>query len=227
LICSNLGEVNGMAVTTRTLADAIAQLREKEAVQAARELLEGGASPTEIFEACRQGVEVIGQQYEKGLCFLPELLLAGEILTQISRMVQERYPTETEARPGGPKVILGTVQGDIHDIGKNMVAFLLEANGFQVVDLGVDVPPVAFVEAIRREQARVVGMSCLLTVGHQSMKRTVQALVDAGVREQVRVMIGGAATNEQVRAYVGADAWGQNAADAVRLAREWLGGGES
>ncbi|MDR5708926.1 MAG: cobalamin-dependent protein [Armatimonadota bacterium] len=216
-----------MAVSTQELAEAIAQLREQEAVQAARELLEGGASPTEIFEACRQGVEVIGQQYEKGLCFLPELLLAGEILTQISRMVRERYPTEAEARPAEAKVVLGTVQGDIHDIGKNMVAFLLEANGFQVVDLGVDVPPETFVESVKREQAKVVGMSCLLTVGHQSMKRTVQALADAGVREGVRIMIGGAATNEQVRSYVGADAWGQNAADAIRLAREWLGGGGS
>ncbi|MCS7173225.1 MAG: cobalamin-dependent protein [Armatimonadetes bacterium] len=195
-------------------------------MQAARRLLEGGASPAEIFEACRQGVEVIGQQYEKGLCFLPELLLAGEILTQISRMVQERYPAEAEAHPAGTKVVLGTVQGDIHDIGKNMVAFLLEANGFQVVDLGVDVPPEAFVEGVKRERAKVVGMSCLLTAGHQSMKRTVQALADAGVRE-VRIMIGGAATNEQVCAYVGADAWGRNAADAVRLAREWLGGGDA
>lgn len=214
-----------MEVSVKSLAEAIADLREEEALRLAEALLASGTKPMELLEACRQGVEVVGARFEKGEYFLPELMLAGEMLTQISGMVKERMAQEPqEAQPSRiGKVVLGTVKGDIHDIGKNIVGFLLDANGFEVVDLGVDVPPEKFVEAVRENQPEIVGMSCLLTLAYEPMKETVEALANAGLRDKVKVMIGGAATNDQVRAYTGADAWGKDAVEAVTIARKWVG----
>jgi 5-methyltetrahydrofolate--homocysteine methyltransferase len=212
-------------VSVKSLAEAIADLREEEALRLAEALFASGTKPMELLEACRQGVEVVGARFEKGEYFLRELMLAGEMLTQISGMVKERMAQEPpEAQPSRiGKVVLGTVKGDIHDIGKNIVGFLLDANGFEVVDLGVDVPPEKFVEAVRENQPEIVGMSCLLTLAYEPMKETVEALANAGLRDKVKIMIGGAATNDQVRAYTGADAWGKDAVEAVTIARKWVG----
>lgn len=210
--------------TRGALVEAIVGMREKEAVDLARALLDAGGDPLELLDACREAVEAVGQRFEKGEYFLPELMLAGEILTQISGMVKARVAagaTAREKRLG--RVVIGTVKGDIHDIGKNIVSFLLDANGFEVIDLGVDVPPERFVEAVREFEPQVVGMSCLLTLAYDPMKETVRALEDAGLRDRVKVMIGGAATNDQIRVYTGADAWGKDAAEAVSLARAWVG----
>ena len=124
-----------------------------------------------------------------------------------------------------PTVVLGTVSGDIHDIGKDVVGMMLEMSGFNVVDLGVDVPPGRFVEEASRAKANVVALSCLLTVAFDSMKATVEALAQAGLRDSVSVMIGGAPVNEQLCSYVAADGWGADAVAAVRLARSWVGDG--
>jgi len=214
-----------METNTKSLAEAIAELREEEALKIARTLLDFGTKPIDLLDACRQGVEVVGHRFEKGEYFLPELMLAGEVLTQISGMVKEKMSQAPEeggvSRLG--KVVLGTVKGDIHDIGKNIVSFLLDVNGFEVIDIGVDAPAEKFVEAVRQHQAQVVGMSCLLTLAYEPMKETVEALAAAGLRDKVRIMIGGAATNDQVRAYTGADAWGKDAVEAVNLARKWVG----
>ncbi|MDI6824559.1 MAG: cobalamin-dependent protein [Bacillota bacterium] len=210
--------------TRGALVEAIVGMREKEAVEAARALLDAGGDPLELLDACREAVEVVGQRFERGEYFLPELMLAGEILTQISGMVKARVADgapSRERRLG--RVVIGTVKGDIHDIGKNIVSFLLDANGFEVIDLGVDVPPKRFVEAVREFEPQVVGMSCLLTLAYDPMKETVRALQDAGLKDRVKVMIGGAATNDQIRVYTGADAWGKDAAEAVSIARAWVG----
>ncbi|MGB9920200.1 MAG: cobalamin B12-binding domain-containing protein [Moorellales bacterium] len=214
-----------MEANTKSLAEAIAELREEEALKLAQSLLSAGAKPMDLLEACRQGVEVVGQRFEKGEYFLPELMLAGEMLTQISGLVKEKMsqsPEEVAASRLG-KVVLGTVKGDIHDIGKNIVAFLLDVNGFEVIDIGVDAPAEKFVEAVKEHQPQVVGMSCLLTLAYEPMKETVEALAAAGLRDKVKIMIGGAATNDQVRVYTGADAWGKDAVEAVNLARKWVG----
>jgi 5-methyltetrahydrofolate--homocysteine methyltransferase len=118
--------------------------------------------------------------------------------------------------------VLGSVKGDIHDIGKDIVKFLLDVNGFEVHDLGVDVPPERFVEAIREVQPGVVGMSALLTTVFESMKNTVAAIQEAGLRDNVKIMIGGGTVSEEVRAYSGADAYGKDAVAAVNLAKEWI-----
>jgi len=209
--------------TVETLVEAIVGMREKEALENAQALLDAGVDPLQLIEASRRAVEEIGERFEKGEYFLPELMLAGEMVKRISEMVKDRITSESPEKRLG-KVVIGTVKGDIHDIGKNIVSFLLDANGFEVVDLGVDVPAERFVEAVRELEPQVVGMSCLLTLAYEPMKETVRALEEAGLRERVKIMIGGAATDDRIRAYTGADAWGKDAAAAVSLARGWVGG---
>jgi len=204
------------------LVNAIADMREEEAIQLVRNMLEHGVRPMEILDAARQAMDTIGQRYEQGIYFLPELIMAGEIMNQIAEILKPKLAESLEIkRPG--KVLMGTVKGDIHDIGKNIVSFMLDANGFEVLDLGVDVPPQKFVEAVRDFQPQVVGLSGFLTLAFESMKETIQALEAAGLRDKVKVMIGGGSVDEHVRAYTGADAYGKDAVAGVSLAKQWVG----
>lgn len=205
---------------TEELLHALVEMQEGEALRKARELLDGGRDPLVILEACSRAMETVGARFEKGEYFLPHLMMAGEMLKQISDMIKPLI--REEKREGEQdRVLMGTVKGDIHDIGKNIVVFLLEANGFEVRDIGIDQPPEKFVETIREFHPRVVGMSGLLTLAFDSMKKTVQAIEEAGLREKVRIMIGGGQVTERVREYTGADAWGPDAVAGVRLARQW------
>ena len=209
---------------TEKLVEAIVGMREEEAIGLAREALEAGTEPMEVMESCRRAVEEVGKRYEEGEYFLPELMLTGQMLTQISELAKDRLSTEGVQQKRLGRVLIGTVKGDIHDIGKNVVAFMLDSNGFEVKDLGVDVPPERFVEAAREFKPQVVGMSALLTLAFDPMKETVQAFEEAGLRDQVKIMIGGAPVNEQIREFTGADAWGKDAVEAVSLAKKWVGG---
>ncbi|MGB4029403.1 MAG: cobalamin-dependent protein [bacterium] len=209
---------------TEKLVEAIVGMREEEAIGLAREALEAGTDPIEVMESCRRAVEAVGKREEEGEYFLPELMLTGQMLTQISELAKDRLSTEGVQQKRLGRVLIGTVKGDIHDIGKNVVAFMLDSNGFEVKDLGVDVPPERFVEAVREFQPQVVGMSALLTLAFDPMKETVQAFEEAGLRDQVKIMIGGAPVNEQIREFTGADAWGKDAVEAVSLAKKWVGG---
>ncbi len=210
----------------KNLVDAIVNMREEDALNLTQELLDQGADPLEILENCRKAVEIVGEKYENGQYFMPELILTGEMLNQISKMAKSKIKDtveEDESKYIG-KVLLGTVKGDIHDIGKNIVAFMLDTNGFKVYDLGVDVPASKFVEAIKEYKPQIVGMSALLTLAFDKMKETVKAIEDAGLREQVKIMIGGAPINDQIKEYAGADGWGEDAVAAVSLAKKWMGG---
>jgi 5-methyltetrahydrofolate--homocysteine methyltransferase len=198
-------------------------MREKEALQKAKELLDTGADPMDVLESCSKAMEVVGKRFEKGEYFLPHLMMAGEMVKQISDMIKPLI-TEEKAASGKGRVLMGTVKGDIHDIGKNIVTFLLEANGFEVRDIGIDQPPENFVAVIQEFRPRVVGMSGLLTLAFDSMKETVQAIKAAGLREKVRIMVGGGQVSEEVKDYVGADAYGPDAIAGVRLAKHWIGG---
>lgn len=201
------------------LIDAITELNEEDAVAIADRLLDAGVSPSEVLDDCRAAMDIIGKQFEAGESFIPELIFAGDILAQIARRVKPRMQAagETQARIG--KVVIGTVQGDIHDIAKDIVAFMLDINGFEVMDLGVDVAPERFVEAARENDARIVGLSGFLTLAYEPMKVTVAQLraLDPGIH----VMIGGGQMDEQVREYTGADAYGKDAMAAIALARGW------
>ena len=182
---------------TRELIDAITEMREEDAVEIANRLINSGTAPIEILDACREAMSIIGRQFEEGESFIPELILAGEILGQISAIVKPHIQQATQSQKLG-KIILGTVQGDIHDIAKDIVGFMLDINGFEVTDLGVDVAPDKFVEAVRQTGAKIVALSGFLTLAFDPMKNTIKALKDAGLTD-VKVMIGGGQIDEQIR----------------------------
>ena len=207
------------------LLEAITEIREDEALEIVDALLEGGTDPATVIETCREAMAVIGRRFESGEAFIPELIMAGEIMSRISAKVKPHLRAGGPAAGGRGRVVLGTVKGDIHDIGKDIVGSLLEAAGFEVVDLGVDVPAESVVAAVRDNGECIVALSCLLTTGFDSMKATIEALDRAGLRDQVRVMVGGAPVTAQVCDYARADAWGADAATALRLADEWSAGG--
>jgi methanogenic corrinoid protein MtbC1 len=207
---------------SKKLINAIADMKEEEALKLVREMVEGGSDPMEILEAGRKAMDIVGQRYEKGTYFLPELMLAGEMLTQITDIVKPELAKMPEVKRLG-KVVIGTVDGDIHDIGKNIVSFMLDVNGFDVLDLGVDVPAQKFVEAIRDFQPQVVGLSGFLTLAFDVMKETVEAIESAGLRDGVKIMIGGGQVNEKIQEYAGADAYGTDAMAGVSLAKKWVG----
>ena len=206
------------------LVDAIANMKEEEALQLARQMLDAGVDPNEVLDAGREAMSVVGTRYDQKEYFLPELIVAGEMLKAIGELVKPKLRgAAAEAAPIG-KVVLGTVEGDIHDIGKDIVGFMLDVNNFQVIDLGVDVPAQKFVDALRESQAEVLGMSGFLTLAIDQMRLTVEAIKEAGLRDKVKIMIGGAPMDDEAARYIGADAFGADAAAAVKLAKQWMGG---
>ena len=205
------------------LINAIADMDEEGALALTKELLDGGAQPTSILDDCRAAMEIVGKRFEEGQYFIPELILAGEMLKGISAEVKPYMTSgQAEAKKLG-KVVIGTVKGDIHDIGKDIVVFMLDVNGFDVTDLGIDVPVQTFVEKIAEVKPQVVALSGFLTLAFDSMKETVAAIEAAGLRDQVKIMVGGGTVDQQVCAYAGADAFGADAMAAVSLAKGWIG----
>jgi 5-methyltetrahydrofolate--homocysteine methyltransferase len=209
---------------SQALIDAIAEMEDEKAVSLATQMIEAGTSPLDILDACKAGMSIVGERFEKGEYFVPELILAGEMLKQISEIVKPHLSAQGDAPKLG-KVLLGTVSGDIHDIGKDIVHFMLEVNGFEVHDLGVDVPVESFVDAVTTDRPDVLALSGFLTLSYDAMRDTVAALSAAGVRDRVKIMIGGGTVDDGVRAFAGADAFGLNAMDAVNLAKSWIAAG--
>jgi 5-methyltetrahydrofolate--homocysteine methyltransferase len=207
----------------KELVEAITDMREEDALRMAKQMLDKGTSPVEVLADCREAMTAVGKKFEAGEYFVSELILAGEILKSISAEVKPRLKQSAQLKLG-PKVLLGTVKGDIHDIGKDIVNFMLDVNNFQVTDLGVDVAPALFVEKIKSLQPPVVALSGFLTLSYTSMKETVDAIVAAGLRNKVKIMIGGGTVDEQVCGYAGADAFGKDAMAAVELAKQWTEG---
>ncbi len=204
---------------TQKLIDAIIDMREDDVADLTNELLEGGATPATILGACKDAMDVIGKRYEAGEAFIPELMMAGEMMTIVTDILMPIMGSEDSGEEKIGKVVLGTVQGDIHDIAKDIVGFMLNLNGFEVTDLGVDVPPAKFVEAVNETGAKIVALSGFLTLAFDPMKDTVAALKEAGL--DAHVMIGGGQIDENIREYTGADAYGKDAMAAVALATEW------
>lgn len=206
---------------TNKLLEAITEMREEDALKLTIELLDSGTPPLDILDVCKQAMDVIGKNFENGVCFIPELMLAGEMMTAISDIIKPRMTEEDSGEKLG-KIVLGTVEGDIHDIAKDIVAFMLDLNGFEVTDLGVDVSAAEFVEAVKETSAKIVGLSGFLTLAFDPMKETVAALKAAGLND-VKIMIGGGQIDEQIREYTDADAYGRDAMVAVTLAKQWIG----
>ena len=205
------------------LVDALVNMKEQEALETAKELIESGEDPLEILGSCSKAMEVVGKRFETGEYFLPQLVMAGEMLRQVSEMLKPKLKGASQSEKLG-KVVIGTVKGDLHDIGKDIVVFMLDVNGFDVMDLGIDVPSDKFVDAIKEFQPEVVGLSGFLTLAFDSMKETVDAIRDANLRDKVKIMIGGGQIDDEIRRYTEADAYGLNAMDAVTLSRGWIGG---
>lgn len=202
------------------LIDAFVNLDEERVLRIVGDLLREGKDPSEILEACRRATTLIGERFERGEYFLSELVFASEIFNGVMRLILPEL--KREVKPAGT-IVLGTVQGDIHDIGKNIFKAFAEAAGFRVIDLGVDIPPERFVEAVRVHNPDIVGMSGLLTISYESMKKTVEALKEAGLRDRVKIIIGGGRVDEHVKRYAGADEWADNAMLGVKKCREMLG----
>jgi 5-methyltetrahydrofolate--homocysteine methyltransferase len=187
-------------------------------------MLESGVDPQEVLEASKQGMKIVGERFEQKEYYLPELILSGELLQQVGELVKPKMRGAAIASEPLGKVVIGTVAGDIHDIGKDIVTFMLDAGNFEVHDLGVDVPAQAFVQKIKDVQPDIVGLSGFLTLAFEQMRVTVQAIQEAGLREQVKIMIGGAPMDETAAKFIGADAYGKDATAAVHLAKGWVGG---
>jgi corrinoid protein of di/trimethylamine methyltransferase len=203
------------------IAALIAEVEEDKALEEVRKSLDEGADPLTLVEALREGMSVVGDRYEAKEYFLPDLILASEIFKEAITLIEPRLQNDNIATKG--TVVIGTVQGDIHDIGKNIVATMLKCNGYDVHDLGVDVPPQAFVEKAAQAKAGLVAMSGLLTLAFDAMKDTVDALTEAGLRDNLKIIIGGGPVNEKVLEYSGADSFGKDPAEAIRLANQYLG----
>lgn len=208
----------------KNLVDAIVEMNEQEAYKITSAMLDAGEDPLKVLELCREAMTQVGHRFEKGEYFLPELILSGEMLKQIVAITQPRLEKESQiAGKRMSRVVIGTVKGDVHDIGKNIVTFMLDVNRIEVHDLGIDVPAERFVEAIQQEKPDVVGLSGFLTIAFESMKETVGAIEKAGLRDQVKIMVGGGMVDEHIRAYAGADAYGADAMAAVSLVEQWTG----
>jgi dimethylamine corrinoid protein len=204
------------------LTDRLVDMQEAEVMAAVQAAKDAGRSPAAVIAELQEGMRIIGDKFEAGEFFLSELIMSAEIFKGALAVLGTEHDAPVAEARG--TVVLGTVHGDIHDIGKNIVASVLRANGFNVVDLGVDVPEEAFIAAVEANGAQVVGLSCLLTTAFTGMQKTIDALAAAGVRERVKVMIGGGPVTPDLAAKLGADGAGMSAQDAVMLAAGFVGG---
>jgi 5-methyltetrahydrofolate--homocysteine methyltransferase len=194
--------------------DAVAELTQKA--------LDEGMRPEEVLNGgLLTGIDQVGIDFRDGELFVPEVLVAARAM-HAGMDILRPLLTESDI-PSAGKVIVGTVEGDMHDIGKNLVGMMLEGGGFEITDLGIDIPPDKFVEAVKTEQPDIVGMSALLTTTMQGMRDTIEALVEAGLREKVKVMVGGAPITQTFADEIGADGYAPDAASAVELARSLAG----
>jgi len=208
----------------KDLASTLAELKEAEALKIVKDRLSAGEEPLKILDDARRGMEIVGKRFADSEYFIPDLVYSGEILKAVNELVKPRLTKATETKRLG-KIVFGTVAGDIHDIGKDIVVFMLDVNGFEVYDLGVDVPAQKFVDKIKESGAPIVGLSGFLALAFDSMKQTIEAMKAAGLRGKVKVMIGGGQITEEVRKYTGADAYGKDAMAGVTLAKKWAGAG--
>jgi methanogenic corrinoid protein MtbC1 len=205
------------------LVKLLSDLKEPEALQFVESALAKGMDPMTLLEDAKEGMTIVGERFAKEEYFIPDLMFSGEILKGIVKMLEPHLKKTEKAKRLG-KVVIGTVAGDIHNIGKDLVVFMLDVSGFEVLDLGIDVPAQKFVDAVKESGSKVVGLSGFLTLAFDSMKETVSAIQKAGLRDRVKIMIGGGQIDERVRNYTGADAYGRDAMAAVQLAKGWIGG---
>jgi 5-methyltetrahydrofolate--homocysteine methyltransferase len=204
------------------LFDAIVELQEKDALRIAKDKILSGEDPIAVAELCRKAISVVGDRFAKKEYFLSDLIMAGEIFKEIMEILEPQMQARARSQKKIGKVVIGTVKGDVHDIGKNIVVSVLKINGFDVYDLGVDVPPEKFVEKMREVKPEIVGMSCIMITAFESMKDAVNAIKGSGLRKKVKIIVGGGVVNEEVAQYVGADAYAKDVIQGVTLCKKWV-----
>lgn len=206
-----------MPALEERLVRALADLEEERVLELAARLLREGEEPLGVVELCRRGLQEVGERYRRREYYLSALIMSGEIFRQVMGMLEREgaFPSPSTSRE--PEVILGVPLGDVHDIGKDIVAMLLRCSGHEVLDLGVNVPPRRFREALEESGARALGMSVLITPAYESVLETMRELERSGLREGILVMLGGGAASQRLCRQAGADAWSDDAMDAVRF----------
>jgi len=204
------------------LAALLSDLKEQEALDLVKKTLDEGGNPLEILAQARDGMKIVGERFGNKEYFIPDLIYSGEILKGIAALVEPHIKESGAETEKLGKVIIATVAGDIHDIGKDLVVFMLDISGFEVYDLGIDVPVQTIVDKIKETGATVVGLSGFLTLAFDAMKETIDAIKEAGLRDNLKIMIGGGQIDEEVKKYTGADAYGKDAMAAVTFSKEWL-----
>lgn len=211
-----------MEETYQQLKQCVLDGNQPGAVEATKKLIEAGEAPQNILDsALVPSMEEVGDLFQRNEYFIPELLVAARAMEGCMAILQPLL-SAGDSKPRGV-VVIGTVKGDLHDIGKNIVSFMLDINGFDVKDIGIDVPAAKFVSEIEAYKPDVVGLSGFLTLAFDSMKETIATIDKAGLRKDLKIMIGGGQIDETVRAYTGADAFGVNAVEAVSLCKGWTG----
>ena len=204
------------------LSSALVEMREDDVLTQVRVAKEAGTPATEVIAALQDAMRTIGDKYETGEYFLSELIFSAEIFKRaLAELGLDQAAADTDAKA---TFVLGTVHTDIHDIGKNIVASVLSANGFKVIDLGVDVPAEKFIAAVKENDARLVGLSCLLTTAFDAMKSTIEAFDNAGLRDMVSIFIGGGPVTAHLAEQLGADGADISAQEAVNLAQAAIEG---
>ena len=208
---------------TEELSDLILNFKRDAVLQTVARRLGAGEDPLRVLDDCRRGMTLVGERFQEGDIFLAELILSAEIFKEVAAIIEPRLPRARSSQTKG-RVLIGTLQGDIHELGKNILITMLRVHGFEVHDLGVDVPPSAVVEKVKALKPQVVGFSALITTAFPSMKEAVALLQEAGLRDSVKVMIGGGVTTAGVRDYVGADFQTTDAMEGVAYCLKITGG---
>jgi 5-methyltetrahydrofolate--homocysteine methyltransferase len=206
----------------QTLAEAVVKGDIKTAVAETQSALDAGSKVQQILDkGLIAAMDEVGDRYSKGLIFVPQMLRSAKTMKECMKLLQPFFKEGDVASKG--KVLIGTVKGDLHDIGKNLVAMMMEGAGFEIIDLGVDVPPEKFVQKAQEVEPDIIGMSALLSTTMPSMPQTIEALLKASIRDKVKVMIGGAPVTEKYAQEIKADSYASDAGSAVSKAKELLG----
>ncbi len=201
--------------------EVLVDLNEDAVREQLKSRLNSGEDPLAIMNDVKSAMKIIGDKFSEKEYFLPELIMSGEILKDIFEVLQPKLKKgQTEGSKG--KIILGTVAGDIHDIGKDIVRFMLDVNGYEVIDLGVDVTAEKFIAAVKEHKPKVLALSGFLTLSFDSMKEIIEKLKADGLRDSIKIMIGGGTVDERIVEFVGADKYGNSAVEAVKLADQWM-----
>jgi len=206
------------------LKNAIADLEDEKAYELVNEVMaDGGTQVEAALKACQEGMDIVGKRFEAQEYFVADLIFAGEIMSKAMEILKPALAAKRGDQVSS-KMILCTVEGDLHDIGKNIVKSILEATGFEVLDLGIDVPADVIVKTAKEQGIKIIALSGVLTLAIDSMKKTVDAFAAAGMRDSVKIIIGGAPVTEDICRHVGADAWAFHPQDTAQICRKWASG---